>query len=147
MSRSFLLCDPAPIPHPGHNRAAGLAWPVFKIPSLGSVLPFNRSSFSAAAEYACWIHSSHHHPSHCELGPQSLPRLFPGLWRHQWTQTPALRPGHSQAVPASSSSIQGLLPPSDHLSLEEDGRWKKKQWGSTFISGGFLASKGVPSTS
>lgn len=111
------------------------------------MLPFNRSSFSAVAKYAHLIHSSHHHPSLCELCPQSFLRLFPGLWRHQWTQTPTLRPRHSQAVPASRSSIQGLLPPSDHLSLEEDGRWKKKEWGSAFISGRFLANKGVPSTS
>lgn len=111
------------------------------------MLPFNRSSFSSVAKYARLKHSSHHHPSLGELSPQSLLRLFPGLWRHRWTQTPTLRSGFSQAVPASSSSIQGLLPPSDRLSLEEDGRWKKKEWGSAFISGGFLANKGVPSTS
>lgn len=133
-------------PHIGHNPGQRV-WPS---PSLGSLpfdprSPFSSSSSSASGERAPLTCTSCHHPSLCELRPQSLLRLCPGLRRHQWTQTTTLGPPHSQAVPTSSGT-QGCLSPTDYP-WRRRGGGRERDGAQLFISGGFLSSKGVTPTS
>lgn len=86
---------------------------------------FSNSGFSASVKHPFLNCTAGHH---CSLYKQCT--LFP--LDPPWDVDPNPEPSSQPGCP-SSSSTPACLSPANALSLEENRRWKNKEWGSAFI--------------